>query len=436
MKQLLLIVFILFIVQVYPVFGYDMDNKNFNDKTPKISKVEYRLIKDIQTSILQAQNIKIPIAVKYLNGSYEKKFLTFDEIIKLASDRSVEYIRYPRKAQLLDSGVLNYYNVDIFHKAGFKGQNVKVAIIDIGFKDYELLNAERIIEMKSFRDDNKIDSTVHGTLCAQIISDIAPEAELYLLAIQTDLDFVEAVNYAISKNVDVISVSLGFLAAPFDGTGLLCDAVNKAAERGIAVVVSAGNFADKHYEGFYKDPDDDGWHNFGKWDEILDLGYLNAGEKVELTLNWDDWPASSNDYDLFLLYKNDSKWEIYSYSTTPQTGYEEPVEIIEEVVPFDAEWGIAVKKSQNAKPLKLEIYSNIRLEEYLVENSSLSSPADAGKAISVGAVSLPEYQIFEFSSRGPTNDGRIKPDFVSMGNANIFSYLLLELVFQHLIWRV
>jgi subtilisin family serine protease len=50
-------------------------------------------------------------------------------------------------------------------------------------------------------------------------------------------------------------------------------------------------------------------------------------------------------------------------------------------------------------------------------SGSLWSPADAPGALAVGAVDM-EREITSWSSRGPTSDGRIKPDLCAMGSLN------------------
>lgn len=57
---------------------------------------------------------------------------------------------------------------------------------------------------------------------------------------------------------------------------------------------------------------------------------------------------------------------------------------------------------------------------------SLSTPGDAERALTVGAVTL-DGEVADFSSRGPTADGRIKPDITAVGEAasvvSAFGYL-------------
>ena len=50
---------------------------------------------------------------------------------------------------------------------------------------------------------------MHGTGVAEIITDVAPGVDLYLYTIATELEFEEAIDYAISKHVDIIAMSAG-----------------------------------------------------------------------------------------------------------------------------------------------------------------------------------------------------------------------------------
>ena len=70
---------------------------------------------------------------------------------------------------------------------GVRGQGVKVAVIDGGFKGANELGLD-MPERWGYRDytDEGIyaGEDVHGTACAEIIHDVAPEAELTLLKVE------------------------------------------------------------------------------------------------------------------------------------------------------------------------------------------------------------------------------------------------------------
>ena len=93
----------------------------------------------------------------------------------------------------------------------------EVAIIDGGFQGYPgLLGSElpATVTAKNFVDgqsDAQVNgTTVHGTACAEIVHDIAPNAALYLVKVGTDIDLQEAVDWAKTQGVNIISTSLGW----------------------------------------------------------------------------------------------------------------------------------------------------------------------------------------------------------------------------------
>ncbi|MHA2033399.1 MAG: S8 family peptidase, partial [Candidatus Kariarchaeaceae archaeon] len=60
----------------------------------------------------------------------------------------------------------------------------------------------------------------------------------------TEAGLIAAINRSVEKSVDVVSISLGFdLSTPFDTEDILTQAVNSAVDKGVSVVVSAGNEA-------------------------------------------------------------------------------------------------------------------------------------------------------------------------------------------------
>ncbi len=57
---------------------------------------------------------------------------------------------------------------------------------------------------------NSTNGDSHGTAVAEIIVDMAPNVNLWLYAIETSVDFANAVDDATANNVDIITASLGF----------------------------------------------------------------------------------------------------------------------------------------------------------------------------------------------------------------------------------
>ena len=323
---------------------------------------------------------------------------------------------------------------------GVRGQGVKVAIIDLGFRGARYLSGDMPARWWShdFTGEGIYtdDEIVHGTACAEIVHDVAPEAVLYLYKIGDLLDFQKAKDRAIRDGIDVISHSGTFPADGFgDGRGLACDIVNDAANKGILWVNSAGNYAKSHYSGVWSDRDSDDWHNFDGEYEVLSFE-AEEGDEISVSLTWEgdevsvsDWPITYQNYDLYLYFTNSSgDFERVAESTDVQDSSGGiPSEWIEYEAQESGTYGIAVS-SIGAQPRRLKIWSSIHdFKEYSVAENSIGVPADARGAMSVGAIfHRADYwnagRIEEYSSRGPTTDNRTKPDLVAPTGVSTVSY--------------
>ena len=323
------------------------------------------------------------------------------------------------------------------HRAGVRGRGVKVAVIDVGFRGADRL-PEDLPESWRTRDytgegiyaGDEHRRHRHGTACAEIVYDVAPEAELYLLKVDDLVDLENAKDFCIREGIDVISHSAGWLGTGFgDGRGLACDIANDAADNGILWVNAAGNAAGSHYTGFWSDGDSDGWHDFADEndDELLNVRAA-AGDSIQVILTWDDFPATAEDYNLHLFFIDASdSTELVGESTTVQDGDgSDPVEWIKYIVERSGEYGISVAKMDGARPQRLKIWSyNQDFEEHAVARNSIGMPADAKGAMAVGAVFHRFWNrglVEAYSSRGPTTDGRIKPDLAAPTGVSTVSY--------------
>ncbi|HWR26343.1 MAG TPA: S8 family serine peptidase, partial [candidate division Zixibacteria bacterium] len=344
----------------------------------------------------------------------------------------VNYVRRPLRPYLdVVSEGAGVINASRLHNMGLRGQGVKIAIIDGGFAGYQSKLGTELpgnVTVKSLRADQDITGggEDHGTAVAEIVYDVAPDAQLYLINSDTEIEFANAVDYAISQDVDVISMSMGFLPGPFDGTGYFDEVVNNATAKGIVWVNSAGNFAQQHWEASYSEKTitvgTDTWfvHNFGADDETNSF-YANAGDRIVAILSWNDWPHADQDYDLLLA--NEDTGNIVYGSATVQNGTQEPWEAFSYQVPSSGRYGIIIRKYSATVTVDFELYFISRHSpEYKVESSSLAIPADAPGVITVGATYWSNDSLEPFSSQGPTNDGRIKPDIVAPDGVKTSSY--------------
>ena len=317
--------------------------------------------------------------------------------------------------------------------AGVRGQGVKVAIIDGGFKGADKLSGDMPARWRylDYTGEGIYDGeSVHGTACAEIIHDVAPEAELTFLKVGDLVDLGNAKDLCIREEIDIISHSMTWYGTGIgDGKGIACEIVDDAADKGILWVNSASNSAKSHYYQPWSDRDSDRNHNFKGKDETLGLE-AEKGTEISVYLTWNDWPETRDNYDLYLYFSDSSgDLEQVARSTDFQSGYVggEPVEWIEYNAERSGNYHIVVRKSRDARSRRLKIWSfNRNLDfEYSSSEGSIGIPADSEGAVSVGAVYYDHYnlgRIADYSSRGPTLDGRIKPELVAPTGVSTVSY--------------
>lgn len=143
--------------------------------------------------------------------------------------------------------VLRKFGVYEYHKQGILGEHVSMYIIDTGINQSEsdLLNV-KVRSVAGARSKN-----VHGSAVTSIIKTVlAPKVQVYLADLDTSSgiiytsSLVNAIQDAVSLNVDIITISLG--TNKYDRS--LENAVNEAYSKGILVFAAAGNCACPDYE--------------------------------------------------------------------------------------------------------------------------------------------------------------------------------------------
>jgi subtilisin family serine protease len=305
---------------------------------------------------------------------------------------------------------------DKWQAAGYNGQGIKIGILDQGFDGYRDLLGRELpakVTAKSFVPGIDIDQTgvSHGAAVAEVIHDVAPDAELYLVYYDGgDVSMGNAVEWMLQQGVHIISHSAGGLAAPMDGTGRDAELVKLVADNGALWINSAGNNGTQHYRAAYADTNNDGVHEFAP-DKTL-LGFqADPGGNSQIVLTWNDWqPGGAQDLDLYIF---DQDGNVVASSRNSREGDRSPVEQI--IYQFDdaRTYYVTINGVNVTQPITLSLFVHqTPLLELADPIGSLATPGDAREALTVGAVNWRDSQLEPFSSRGPTTDGRIKPDLV------------------------
>jgi subtilisin family serine protease len=368
-------------------------------------------------------------------GDLVEARVAMEAVSWLPGPREIAWIEpapMPRLMQVVSQGVgVTQANRLIGSGASYRpsGQPIRVGILDEGFTGYQGLLGRELPANVTARSFHPLGigggGVVHGTACAEIVHDMAPDAQLFLANFDSLSDHSQAVDFLISQDVDVISYSIGwFNIGPGDGRGPVNDHVRRAMGSGIEWVGAAGNEAQTHWEGTFSDTNGNAFHNFTATNEGNSV-FLRAGDVFAAFLNWDDWFSSSQDYDLYLF---DSAGRLMAFSDNFQTGTQPPVEAAGFVAPTTGTYFMAIHRFDASRAVRLEAFFLVSSEsvnrlQYVVPAGSLAIPADTPGAIAVGATFWRDDTGEPFSSQGPTSDGRVKPDLAAPDGVDTASYL-------------
>lgn len=311
------------------------------------------------------------------------------------------------------------------HAQNYSGENITIAIIDYQFYVDRLSERELPRDRIANFEDDFSEYERHGTACAEIISEIAPNATLIMIdADSSEEGFKEAVEelLLLNRRIDIVSCSLDFPYSLFGEGDDFCSAIRNLTKNGTFWINAAGDDALRHWSGIFRDKDGDGFNEFGPEDEALHVT-LKRGALFQVRLSWNDsWSRSGRDYDLYVFAPDGS----YTISRNLQNGYdgEKPVEVAALVAPIRGNYSIKIKE-YNAFPdnAAFHLFTSEDLLTHNIENFSLGILASCPEVLTVGAVDASTLKLENYSSMGPTIDGRLKPDLVAPANVTTSSYL-------------
>ncbi len=260
---------------------------------------------------------------------------------------------------------------------------------------------------------------------------MAPSAQIYLATVATVTDLAAAVNWFQSQGVTVISRSLGAeLDGPGNGTGSIAAVVNDAINKGMTWVNAAGNHASpsgtslgSYWRGSFIDADADDWMEFAPGDEVL--GFFCGGIQG---FRWSDWSGNATDYDIYAI--DPQTGSPVASSVRNQTTGAAPIENFGALNCnlYPVLWLAVYRWAAGNGTVGdiLEFVGNGTPFEYSQNPYSAAQPASDSAnpgMVAVGAIDPASGStIAPYSSRGPTNDGRVKPDISAPSCVTTVSY--------------
>ncbi|MGB3531913.1 MAG: S8 family serine peptidase [Microcoleaceae cyanobacterium] len=288
-----------------------------------------------------------------------------------------------------------------------------------------------------------------GRAMLQIIHDIAPGAELMFHSAVSKTEMASAVRKLEQAGADIIVDDLGFVNQSFFQDGIIAQAVDEVAEKGVVYISAAGNDGERSYEdsfrpldnaaGFSFDNQNYIVHDFNNNGDAFNSFTLPQGKTLTLTFQWDDaFDNAVHNLDIFVVRNNDlTNLDIVAHSTDDNIG-NNPLETISYTNNTDTNnFSILIAQRDNIathpENIKyISFSSKADNFEYGHDSSTIFGHPNAAGAIAVGAVRYhTPNEIKSSSSMGgtpilldengnPLNtpEVRLKPDIVAPDNVS------------------
>ena len=321
-----------------------------------------------------------------------------------------------------------------WNQAGYSGEGIKVGIIDSGFEGFrDLMGTElpAMVQARCYTDigdftQNLADCEAdddHGTAVAEAVIDIAPEVSLYIAHPRSKGDLQAAADWMVLEGVSVINHSVGWsFDGPGDGTSPYSDSPLRTVDRAVAGgsiwVNSAGNDAQKTWFG-PPSVGSLGIMYFSGFDIANDM-LLEAGEAILVDMRWDDrWGGATRDFDVCVFHRDIQGIGDCSFDLQSGGAGHVPREFLRFESLIDGPYQVVVFYYSGNLPAWLQLRvrgGGVSIEHYTAHHS-ISNPGESANPgmLAVGAAPWDNVHTIEpYSSRGPTPDGRTKPEIVGV----------------------
>jgi len=315
------------------------------------------------------------------------------------------------------SVVRDYVGLTAWHEAGYTAQDVRVGIIDVGFLDADTLTEALVIPETLSPDQLFRQGSDHGALVLEVLLALAPDAKFYLYPLAPGgKNIAHAVDWLLEQQVQVVNYSVMALDIPLNGDNHQAQQMVRLADANVVVVAAMGNYHTSYFSDGFRDADGDGWHEFQWGYESIWSAPILTEQFGQSHLRWqDNYTSAQYDFDLYIF--DASGTNVLEAATKVQQGgsadwaYEDAFYPTVAGVPIYLGVRAKVPGSVPAGTV-FYLYADDTVLGLSTDTGSLTAPADSEKILGVGAIEASEV-IWSRSGRGPTWDGRIKPDLVA-----------------------
>lgn len=338
----------------------------------------------------------------------------------------------------IGSEAVDAMNVDAWHEVGHRGDGVSIAVFDIQWFGRELNpyladlpshdcfgHRSCALPIDTVNPQFAFETGGHGIACAEVIRAIAPDANVHLVRVNGLTALENAVEWAVSEGIDIVSMSMSFFNESFyDGTGSISDAMDVLAAGGTLMVASAGNYARQHYSDRFTDTDLNGVHEFENGSEYLAV-HLSEGT-TKLSVIWDEYhQCGTTDIDAYVYNQNGA---LVGRSTRTQSSENDgcfPTETVTAVAAEDGWHYLKIHKASGPSGVEFNVLTRSGYLYRAQASGSVTDPGSHPSVFTVGAVDADNYRfnpIEGFSSQGPTPAGVRKPDIAGPDGLTTSTY--------------
>jgi hypothetical protein len=314
--------------------------------------------------------------------------------------------------------LLTQMGVERWHRQGFRGRGVKIAVLDSGFRGYRAHLGKTLpahVTVRSFRADGDLEArdSQHGILCGEVLHALAPEAELLFANWDPDRaeQFLRAARWARRQGARIISCSI-IMPSWSDGEGggpvnaALAKIVGPGHRPGdILCFASAGNTAQRHWSGTFR-PGKGGYHEWKsgvKDNELTPWGT----DQVSVEMCW----RPGAEYQLSVREAATGKVVGRSCGTIGGEGIRQRSCAVVRFTPRPRHTYHVRVEQTGGKAGRFHLVALGGGLAFSRTRGSIACPADGPAVLAVGAVNK-EGQRTSYSSCGP-NSRQPKPDFVA-----------------------
>jgi len=323
-----------------------------------------------------------------------------------------------RRALAVTSEGLVVVGAPTWHAAGHNGSGTRVAIVDMGFDGWDTLPDGELpsdVQTAAFDNDGVLDTgTDHGTQMAEIIHDVAPEAELVFVTF-SDAYMTEMVDWLIATKVDVVSMSLEWTEGPLDGTHFSAPEIERAIDAGITWVVAAGNSAKRHHVGTTVDDNENSWVELNGTSTEFNEFRLSDNASADLLLTWND-RATDLDICVFDMEElSDGSPTQIMCTAGPQGNGEPAIETmtLENTTGASRLYAYSIKFFTGVEVIyDTRIWGSSNLQ-FSNPAASIGVPANMTDVLTVGAIAWDTEVLQPYSGWGPNQQGILKPEVVA-----------------------